>query len=154
MPRRRVLTAVLVLAIATAAAAGVVVVARGGDNSVSTPQFLAQVHTVCTEYGERLDTIEPPTDLTLAVDVHESLAAALPVLREEAEAVRAIPPPPSLKQDLAEFFDLTDRSLVALEASMRAAGERALYPMATALWRFEDLRDQAKLVATRIGFDC
>jgi len=142
------------LTLVAATVAVVVVVASGRSATMSPERFLAQVHEVCTEYGERLDTIEPPTDLTLAVDVHASLAAALPVLREEAEAVRAIPPPPSLKQDLAEFFDLTDRSLVALEASMRAAGELALYPMATALWRFEDLRDQAKLVATRIGFDC
>ncbi len=121
---------------------------------MSAETFLAQVHDVCTEYGERLDAIEPPTDLTLAVDVHASLAAALPVLQEEAAAVKAIPVPPSLQVDLDEFFDLTDRSLVALEASMRAAGRLALYPMATALWRFEDLRDRAKLVATRIGFDC
>lgn len=129
-------------------------VASRGESSPTPEAFLEQVHAICADYGERLDAIEPPTDLTLAVDVHESLAAALPVLQEEAEAVRAIPVPPSLRDDLDEFFDLNDRSLVALEASMRAAGRLALYPMATALWRFEDLRDRAKAVARRIGFDC
>lgn len=153
LSRRTLLTSFLLLVIALVAVA-VVVGTRGGGSGVTREAFLEQVHTVCIEYGERLDAIEPPTDLTLAVDVHASLAEALPVLQEQERSVRALPAPSSLRIDLDEFYELSGRSLAALRSARDAADRRDLYPMATALWRFEDLRDEAKAVAQRIGFDC
>jgi hypothetical protein len=148
------LLATAVLAVAVLSAAVVVVVARGGEPSVTPEAFLDEVHAVCTEYGERLDEIAPPVDLSSPGAVYESLGAALPLLREQAAAVRSLETPPSLRSDLEEFFVLTDRSLVELKDAYDAAGERALYPMAVSLSRFEKVRDDAKRVARQIGFDC
>jgi hypothetical protein len=109
---------------------------------------------VCAEYGVRLDRIPPPGDLSSPGAIVESLEQALPVLREQEEAVRALATPRALEADLARFFRLTDRSLAELQAALDAALERALYPMATALTRFGEVRNEAKAVARRIGFAC
>ncbi len=142
------------LLLLTATVAATVVLVRGGEAAVTPEAFLDQVRAVCADYGERLDAIAPPTDLSSPGAVYESLGAALPVLRDQADAVRALEAPTSLRDDLDEFFALTDRSLVELRNAYDEAGERALFPMATALSRFEEVRDEAKLVARRIGFDC
>jgi len=121
---------------------------------VTREAFLEQVHAVCTDYGARLDEVRPPVDLSSPGAVYESLGAALPLLREQAAAVRALGAPPAVREDLDEFFMLTDRSLVELEEAYAQAGARELFLMATALTRFEEVRDDAKAIAKRIGFDC
>ena len=68
--------------------------------------------------------------------------------------MRALRAPRVLEADLARFFRLTDRSLTELQAALDAALERALYPMATALTRFGERRNEAKAVARKIGFAC
>ena len=148
------LPALLLLAVAAATAAAVVVVAHGGGTPVTRETFLQDVHAVCEDYGRRLDEIAPPTDLSSPGAVYESLGLALPVLREQEEAVRALEAPPELGDDLEEFYELTDRSLVELQTARDEAGARELFLMATALTRFEETRDEAKAVARRIGFDC
>lgn len=130
------------------------VVVRGGDAAVTPEAFLEQVHAVCTSYGERLDAVRPPQDLSSPGAVYESLGLALPLLREQEDAVRALDAPAALRTDLDEFFALTDRSLVELQEAYDQAGARELFLMATALTRFEEVRDEAKAVARRIGFDC
>ena len=76
------------------------------------------------------------------------------MLREQERAVKAIIVPPELEADLARLFVLTDRSLAELQEALDAALERALNPMATALTPFGEVRNEAKAVARRIGFDC
>jgi hypothetical protein len=151
-PRRALFAGLLLVVTATVAAA--VVLVRGGDAAVTPETFLERVHAVCTDYGARLDEVQPPVDLSSPGAVYESLEDALPLLREQAEAVRALETPAALRDDLGEFFDLTDRSLVELEEAFDQAGARELFLMATALTRFEEVRDEAKAVAKRIGFDC
>jgi hypothetical protein len=112
------------------------------------------VEAICVEVNERLDRIPPPGDLSSPGAVVESLKQALPLLREQERDVRALSPPVSLRAALERFFRLTDRSLAELQAALDAALERELFPMATALTRFGEARDQAKLVGREIGFHC
>src|SRR5262245_41782029 len=145
-----------ILALA-ALGAGIVVVAAGAldrDDAPTKATYLAEVHDVCAEYGERLDRVPPPGDLSSPGAIVESLEQALPVLREQERAVQALTVPPELKAALARFFALTDRSLAELQEALDAALERALFPMATALTRFGEVRDEAKAVARKIGFSC
>lgn len=144
----------LLVLVAVASAAVVVVVARGGEPTVTRQAFLQQVHATCAKYEKRLDAIPPPGDLSSPGSVYESLNAALPVLKQQEEALRALEPPSELQEDLDELYALTDQSLVELETARDEAGERALYPMATALTRFEEVRDEAKLISRRLGIDC
>jgi hypothetical protein len=148
------LAAAGLLLVTAVVAAAVVVVARGGEPAVTREDFLTEVHDVCAFYSERLDAVQPPVDLSSPGAVYESLGAALPLLRQQAAAVRALDAPPVLETDLDEFFTLTDESLRELKVAYDEAGARELYLMATALTRFEEVRDQAKAVATRSGFDC
>lgn len=155
--RRRRLEWGLALLAAGALAAAIAVVAAGAlaeDEPPTRAEYLAEVTAVCAEYAERLDRIPPPGDLSSPGAIVESLEQALPLLREQEQAVRALAVPRALETDLARFFRLTDRSLVELQAALDAALERALYPMATALTRFGEVRNQAKAVARKLGFAC
>jgi hypothetical protein len=154
---RRRLPWLLAIAVAVAAGAGLTVVAAqalGGDDPPTRADYLEDVHALCADYGARLDAIPPPGDLSSPGAVVESLQQALPLLREQERAVQALAVPPALQADLARFFRLTDRSLAELQEALDAALERALYPMATALTRFGEVRNEAKAVARRIGFTC
>ena len=148
------LFAALLVLVAVVSAAAVVVVARGGEPTVTREAYLEQVHAICTTYGKRLDAIPPPGDLSSPGSVYESLNAALPVLKEQEDALRALDAPPALRDELDELYALTDQSLVELETARDEAGDRALFPMATALTRFEEVRDDAKVISRRLGFDC
>lgn len=155
MQRRLAWTLALVAAVAVAA--GMTVVAARAletDEPPTRGEYLADVEALCARYGEELDRIPPPGDLSSPGAIVESLEQALPVLREQERAVKALQAPPALDADLARFFRLTDRSLVELQTALDEALERALYPMATALTRFDEVRNEAKAVARKIGFAC
>ena len=156
MGRRRAPWALALLAVVAVAAGITVVAARalGTEERPTRAEYLADVRAVCADYGEQLDRIPPPGDLSSPGAIVESLEQALPVLREQERAVRALRAPRVLEADLARFFRLTDRSLAELQAALDAALERALYPMATALTRFGERRNEAKAVARKIGFAC
>jgi hypothetical protein len=154
--RRRPSFGLGIVALAAVGAGVAVVGGRAFDrqDEPTRAEYLAAVHDVCAEYSERLDRIPPPGDLSSPGAIVESLEQALPVLREQERAVMALGVPPELDADLARFFALTDRSLTELQRALDAALERALYPMATALTRFGEVRNEAKAVARKIGFDC
>lgn len=146
--------AALAAVVAAAAVAVVVAASAFGSDEPSRDEYLAEVRAVCADYGVQLDRIPPPGDLSSPGAIVESLQQALPVLRRQEQAVQALEAPETLRADLARFFRLTDRSLAELQAALDAALERALYPMATALTRFGERRNEAKAVAHEIGFDC
>jgi hypothetical protein len=155
MARRRwVLGAFGLAAVVAGAAALVVVAATRGADEPTRAEYLARAEAICKDYGERLDRIPPPGDLSSPGSIVESLEQALPLLREQEDAVRALVAPAALRARLDRFYALTDRSLDELQAALDAALERELYPMATALTRFGDVRNQAKRVAREIGFRC
>ena len=147
------------VAAALAVAAGIVagtVVAFADDDSreLTRAEYLAQVAAVCETYGKQLDLIPPPTDPASPGAVFESIGQALPILRQQAKEIRALEPPRALRSRLNRFFDLTDRSILALERARDEAGKRALFPMVQAISAFEEVRDRAKQVGREIGFDC
>jgi hypothetical protein len=155
MARRRwVLGAFALGAVGAAVAALVVVAATRGAYEPTRAEYLAAAEAICVEYGDRLDRIPPPTDVASPGAVVESLEQALPILREQEDRIRALAAPGELRSRLERFYRLTDRSLDALQEALDQALERAIYPMAVALTRFGDVRDQAKLLAREIGFDC
>jgi hypothetical protein len=153
---RRLAWALGIVAVVVVGAGAVVVAghALAGDDEPTRAEYLAEVHDVCARYNEELDRIPPPGDLSSPGAIVESLEQALPVLREQERAVKALVVPPELEADLQRFFALTDRSLAELQTALDAALERALFPMATALTRFGEVRNEAKAVARKIGFDC
>lgn len=155
MARRRwVLGAFGLAAVVAAAAALVVVAATRGADEPTRAEYLARAEAICKEYGDRLDRIPPPGDLSSPGSVVESLRQALPLLREQESAVRALVAPAALRARLDRFYELTDSSLDELQAALDAALERELFPMATALTRFGDVRNRAKRLAGEIGFRC
>ncbi len=156
MRRARAFRATALLA-AVAAGAIIAVVALAGGTDDSRPtrdEYVAQVDALCAEYAAQLDHIPPPGDLSSPGAIVESLEQALPVLRAQATAIRALRPPRTDEARIERFFRLTDRSLAELQAALAAALERALYPMATALTRFGERRDEAKAQARELGFAC
>ena len=156
MRRARAFRATALLA-AVAAGAIIAVVALAGGTDDSRPtrdEYVAQVDALCAEYAGQLDRIPPPGDLSSPGAIVESLEQALPILRAQATAIRALRPPRTDEARIGRFFRLTDRSLTELRAALDAALERALYPMATALTRFGKRRDEAKAVAKELGFRC
>lgn len=151
-PRRFATTAVFVL-IAMATAAVVVVVAETGGGATQE-EYVARVNAICVEYGKRLDAIPPPGDLSSPGAVVESLEQAIPVLEGQTDEIRRLKHPSNLDDDVDELSRLTDASLVHLRDALSQAQERALYPMATALTSFGEVRDEAKIVSRRLGFRC
>ena len=156
MSRARAFRATALLAAVTAGATIAVVALAGGpdDNRPTRAEYVAQVDALCAGYAAQLDRIPPPGDLSSPGAIVESLEQALPVLRAQATAIRALRPPRADEARLRRFFRLTDRSLAELQAALAAALERALYPMATALTRFGERRDEAKAQARELGFAC
>lgn len=155
MPRRPLLAG-LALAAVVVAAAGVVVLLVGfrDDPGPTKAAYVVQVSAICEEYGRKLDQIPPPGDLSSPGSVVESLQQAIPILEEEERLAKAVPRPKALQEDLARFYELTDKSIAELHNALSAALERALYPMATALTRFGEVRDEAKKVGATVGFTC
>ena len=151
-PRRFATSAGFVLIAAITATVVVVVAETGGG--ATREEYVARVNAVCVEYGKKLDAIPPPGDLSSPGSVVESLEQAIPVLEAQADEIRGLRHPSSLDDDIAELDRLTDASLVHLRDALSQAQERALYPMATALTSFGEVRDEAKVVSGRLGFDC
>jgi hypothetical protein len=125
-----------------------------GHAQPTRDDYLRRANGICTEYGKRLDRITPPLDLASPGSVYESIGLALPVLREQAEKMRALPPPAELRAAVDRFLAHTDRSLEHLRRARANAGRRALFPMAQSLTAFEEARDAAKRVGRSIGFKC
>lgn len=150
--RRFATTAVFVLIAALTATVVVVVAETGGG--ATQEEYVARVDAICVEYGKRLDAIPPPGDLSSPGSVVESLEQAIPLLEAQADEIRGLKHPSKLDDDVDELNRLTDASLVHLRDALSQAQERALYPMATALTSFGEVRDDAKVVSRRLGFDC
>lgn len=125
-----------------------------GRRELTPSAYLARVAAVCDRYGRQLDRIAPPSDIAAYGEVASSVGRALPVLRQQTAAIRAIRPPAELRARVERFMALTDRSLVELQATLSAAQRRDLGAMGQGLIRFSLVRDQAKVLAAGIGFRC
>ena len=149
------MVAAAALVVAACIAAVVVLVATGSSGKGPTRgEYLARVEAICQAYGKRLDKIPPPTDPASPGAVYDSINAALPILREQTQRVRALRSPRELRQKLDPFFTWTDHSLDELDTARRDAHDRKLFPMVQAISRFETDRNKAKLIANSVGFNC
>jgi hypothetical protein len=108
-------------AVAAAGAAVAVLLVFSADSSAepTQAQFFARVAAICRVYGPQLDEIRPP-DVSGPGDVVEAVSLALPLLKAQERAVRALQAPAQLRTRLARWFDLLDRRIGLLEKALRA----------------------------------
>jgi hypothetical protein len=112
------------------------------------------VGAICRAYGRKLDQIPPPVDIASYGNEIASMKPALAILREQATQIRAIEPPPELREQVDRFFRLTDRSISRLASALRAAQRRDIAGLGIGLQRFGDATLAAKKEAKRIGWRC
>jgi hypothetical protein len=152
--RRATLLVALGIAVAAGAAAVVVVLVVGtGKASVTPEQYLARASAECRVYARKLDRIAPP-DPSSTVAVAASVGRALPILEEQAAAVRKIRPPRALEDQVHAFFARTDRSLGALRAVLEAAKRGDAKAMGPKLGAWFQASDAAQTASHRVGYRC
>ncbi|MDX6397013.1 MAG: hypothetical protein QOJ43_421, partial [Gaiellaceae bacterium] len=140
--RRALILGIAAGVIVSAVAAGVVLAYRSTrDGPMTRAQYLAAANAICEEYAKRLDAIPPPNDPAAPGAVYESIGLALPVLRAQAAAVRALVPPRDLQPRVDRFFRLSSASFEHLARAGRQAGRRELFPMVQSLSAFERARE-------------
>lgn len=120
-PRHRhVLLGAACAALTVGAAAAVVLVFRADSRAEPTQaQYFARVAAVCRVYGPRLDRIRPP-DVAEPANVIAAVGLALPLIKAQERAVKALRAPGELRTRLARWFDLQDRRIGLLEKALRA----------------------------------
>jgi hypothetical protein len=152
--RRLALLLVLGLAVVGGGAAVVVVAVAGTDKtSMTSAQYLARASAVCRVYARKLDRVPPP-DPSSTTAVAASVGRALPVLEQQAAAVRKIPPPKALAQKVQTFFVRTDRSLAELRGVLDAAKRGDAKTMGPRLGDWIEASDAAREASHRVGYKC
>ena len=154
--KRRSLAAVVAsgVLVAGAVAAALVFALPGKATGPTRAQYLARVSAVCEKYGRKLDRIPPPIDIASPGNVLATVRPALAILREQEARIRAIEPPRELRERVARFFVLTDRSIAALDAVRRAAANTDVAGIGIGLQRFGTATNAAKAAARQIGYSC
>jgi hypothetical protein len=148
---------VLATALAVVAGIGAALVPTTASRGAKAPSrgvYLARARAICNEYSRRLDRIPPIQDPTLLGTVLESTNAALPILHEQADRIRALTPPVALQVQVDRFFALTDRSIRTLESVRDAAKHLDSNHVGIDLIRFGKQSMAAKQVGRRIGYRC
>lgn len=144
---------------AAAAAAGLVAglwlaLGGGATKGPARQQYLAHVSSVCRAYARRLERIPAPSDPAAYGNVISSVRQVLPLLRAQAAAMQAVPPPAALVPRLERLFGLDRRSVAALRPALAAARRRDAGGVATGLLRFSSARDLVHRLSVAIGIDC
>jgi hypothetical protein len=131
----------------------VLVVGSGGKAPLTPAQYLARASVVCRFYQRKLDGIAPPT-LSSTVAVAASVGRALPVLEQQAAAVRKIRPPKALAGRVHVFFAHTDRSLTDLRGVLEAAQRGDTKTMGPKFLAWIDASNAAREASHRVGYRC
>ena len=145
--RRRALLAAAVLVVALPPPAGAATTPTG-------KAYLARVSSVCVSYARRLERIPTPSEAAASGNVISSLRRALPLLRAQERAMRAIPPPPALSLAVRLVFALDRSSIDALARALKAAERGDTGSVVTEIARFGHDRDQVHETAVRLGIRC
>ncbi len=154
MTRRDAALVALGVAVAAGVAVAIVVLAGGNNTTSLTPaQYLARASAVCRFYQRKLDGIPPPT-LGSTIAVAASVGRALPVLEQQAAAVRKIRPPKALRAQVQVFFGHTDRSLADLRGVLEAARRGDLKTMGPKFFAWIDASNAAREASHRVGYRC
>jgi len=155
MIKRSTLLVVLGVAVVAggAGAAVVLAVGSGSKDSLTPAQYLARASAVCRFYQHKLDGIAPPS-LSSTLAVAASVGRALPVLEQQAAAVRKIRPPKALEGRVRVFFVHTDRSLADLRGVLDAARRGDTKTMGPKFFAWIDASNAAREASHRVGYRC
>jgi hypothetical protein len=122
--------------VAGGVATAVVLAFTGSSQAAPTKaQYFARVAAVCKVYGPKLDRI-PAADIAEPGNIIEDVGQALPLIKAEMGAVRAIPTPKELQPKLDRWFALHDESIAYLEAALRAGKKVDLRALIVAYGKF------------------
>lgn len=155
MSRRALLLTAGLVVVAGSLAAGIVLAFGGGPTtSLSPSAYLARASAVCERYARQLDRIPPPGDLGSPAAVSAAVGRALPVLRKQAAAVRAIKPPRELERSVRRYFELSDRSLAVLGVALDAARRNDRVTMGPKLGAWFEASSAAQAASRKLGFRC
>jgi hypothetical protein len=137
--------------VVAAVAAGLVLIFSGTSEAAPTKaEYLARVAAICRVYGPKLDNV-PAADIAEPGNVIESVSRALPIVKAETRAVRALEAPVELRAKLAQWFELHDRSIAKLEAALRAARKLDLRALIVAYGQFIVQGPKAERLGATIG---
>jgi hypothetical protein len=118
--------------VAAGVAAAVVLVSSGTSEAAPTKsQYFARVAAICRIYGPKLDRIVP-ADIAEPANVIETMRQALPLIKGQTDAVRALRPPNALRAKVNQWLDLHEHRIAKLEEAMRAAKKLDLRTMSVA----------------------
>jgi hypothetical protein len=143
-----------VCALVAVGVAGVIVLASSGPSEAAPTksQYFARVAAICRIYGPKLDKIPPPIDVSIASELWESAEKVLPILRDEADAVRRLVPPTELREKVTRWIKLNDQSLAKLAATLPAAREKNFQAVQTYYVAFIIRGAKAQRLGHKIGF--
>lgn len=139
--------------VVSAAVAGGLVLAFGSSSSKAAPtkaEYFQQVAAVCRVYGPKLNQI-PEADIVEPGNIIEDVGKALPLVKAELRAVRAIPTPRELRPKLARWFALHDQGVAYLEAALRAGKRVDLRSLIVAYGKFIVQGPKARRLGGAIG---
>ena len=134
-------------------AAGVVLVLGGNSSAAPTKkQYFARVAAICRLYGSKLDRIAPPADIAAPGEIVTAVGKALPILRAQTRAMRALRAPTALRGRVARWLALNDRVVARLDDALRAGRLRDIGAMGTAFIRYREAGLAARRLGAQIGF--
>jgi hypothetical protein len=122
----------------------------GGGGSGEQEEFAQQADAVCQDYAQRIGGIPPPQ--TFLRDFAVYMRRAVPIARQQNEALRALTPPQDSADDYRRMLALLDEQLdLAARAGEEAYAGREARARATL---DQSLRpgSEAARIAERLGF--
>jgi hypothetical protein len=138
-------------------AAAALAVWLGVGGSAAEPArkaYLTHVSAVCQTYARRLERVPAPSDPAAYGDVIASLRRAVPLLRAQERAMRAVQAPSSLQLTVGRLLALDRSSITALDSALAAARLRNAGGVAKGLVRFSSLRDRVHSLSVGLGIRC
>ena len=134
------------------AVASVVVLAFSGTSKAAPTkaEYFAKVARVCRLYAPKLDRI-PEADIAEPGNIIQDVSLALPLVKGELEAVRAIPQPKELRPRLQQWFAVHDQGIADLEAALRAGRRVDLRTLIVAYGRFIVQGPKARQLGAEMG---
>ena len=138
-------------------AAAALAVWAGVGGSAAEPSrkaYLTHVSAVCRTYARRLERVPAPSDPTAYGNVVSSLERAVPLLRAQERAMRAIEAPTTLRPTVGRLFAIDRSSIAALRSALAAARRRDAGGVAKGLTRFASIRDRVHSLSLAVGIGC
>jgi hypothetical protein len=140
-------------ALVAGAAAIAIVLAFGSGAPAAAPtraQYFARIAAICRIYGPKLDAITPP-DIAEPANVIDAISRALPLVKAQTRAVRALTPPTQLRAKLDEWFKLNDERIAKLEEALRAGRVPDLRHLSIAYVQFVTMGPETARLGSAIG---